>query len=185
MPISKFLSFTEEIDYAYYVTILKAVRPSNVIGDLTNEPAKPLLEHPYKDIIALEAMYKAVQQHPEKMIEIVAVYLQIETEKLESCGVFDFYAVFNQVTNEFTSLLTREKNYLSSDPEAEELEAGIESLSKFGRLATVDALSGGDLLKHNDIIELPYSRVFTKLYLEAEKAKYQRELYRIKARKTE
>ena len=113
----------------------------------------------------------------------MAICLQVETEKLEPIGVFEFYPVFNSIQQQYIDLVTREKKFLSHDPEPEELEAGLENLGKFGRLMTVDALSGGDILRHNQIIELPYSRIFTKLYMDSEKAKIQKELYRIKSRK--
>lgn len=43
-----------------------------------------------------------------------------------------------------------------------ERKAGIESFKKFGYINTVDSLAGGDVLKWNDVLNLPYEMVFLK-----------------------
>jgi hypothetical protein len=42
------------------------------------------------------------------------------------------------------------------------LNAGIRDLDILGDIATIDNLAGGDILKWNQIIELPYSMIFDK-----------------------
>lgn len=180
VSIKQFLSVDSSIDYEVYAYILKQVRPAETLLDIT---MPKLVEQPYKYILSIESLFKQIESRPYALIEIVAICLQVETEKLEPIGVFEFYPVFNSIQQQYIDLVTREKKFLSHDPEPEELEAGLENLGKFGRLMTVDALSGGDILRHNQIIELPYSRIFTKLYMDSEKAKIQKELYRIKSRK--
>lgn len=178
--ILSFLTQTQQIDYEAYAAVIKNLLPANY---LCGKEMLLLAEQPYKHIVDIEKRYRALSQRPQNKIDIAAICFQVDTEDIERVGIFDFYRAFNFITQQFNTLIERENKVLSYEPDAEEFEAGIQSLGKFGRLATIDSLSGGDLLKHKEIIELPYSRVFTKLYLESEKAKYQKKLQTIRANK--
>jgi hypothetical protein len=179
--IISFLTEQHNIEYDYYAAVIKALIPKN---ELLGKSMPVFLEQPFKNIISIENLFKTIPNKPTSTIEILSICYQIPTEEIEPVGIFEFYTAFNFVHNSYNKLIERENKVLHYDPEPEELEAGIESLSKFGRMATVDTLAGGDLLKHNQIIEMPYSRVFTKMYLESEKAKYQRKLIAIKSKKS-
>jgi hypothetical protein len=52
--------------------------------------------------------------------------------------------------------------------------AGIKSFEKFKYINTVNSLANGDLTKWNDILNMPYERVLTKLLLNKAEAEYQR-----------
>lgn len=179
--ILSFLTERQAIDYEYYAAILKAMYPKNY---LNGKEMPAFLEQPFKNIISIENLFKAVPKQPTNVIDIVSICFQIPTEEIEPVGIKDFYPALNFVVEQHKKLIERENRILHHEPEVEELEAGIESLQKFGRMATVDTLAGGDLLKHNLIIEMPYSRVFTKLYMESEKAKYHKRLFEIRKSKT-
>lgn len=179
--ILSFLTERHTIDYDYYAAVIKAMLPKN---SLIEKEMPAFLEQPFKHIISLENLFKAIPKRPENVIDILSICFQIPTEEIEPIGIIDFYPALNFVVEEHRKLIDRENRVLHHDPEPEELEAGIESLHKFGRMATVDTLAGGDLLKHNQIIEMPYSRVFTKMYMESEKAKYQKRLFEIRKNKT-
>ena len=180
-PILSFLTERHTIEYEYYAAVIKAMVPKN---SLNGKEMPAFLEQPFKHIISIENLFKSITKRPENIIDIVSICFQIPTEEIEQIGIVEFYPVLNFIVSEHQKLIERENRILHHEPEVEELEAGIESLHKFGRMATVDTLAGGDLLKHNQIIEMPYSRVFTKMYLESEKAKYQRKLIAIKSKKS-
>ncbi|MES2807042.1 MAG: hypothetical protein V4619_00355 [Bacteroidota bacterium] len=55
-----------------------------------------------------------------------------------------------------------------------EQKAGIQSFQKFKYINTVNALAGGDITKWNEILNMPYDRVLTKLLLNKTEADYQK-----------
>ena len=179
--ILSFLTEKHELDYDYYIVAIKALLPKNTI---LGKIMPPLMEQPFKHIISIEKLFKSVSSRPESIIDIISICFQIPTEEIDTLGIIEFYAALNYVVEQHKELVERENNVLHHTPEPEEIEAGIESLYKFGRMATVDMLAGGDILKHNDIVNLPYSRVFTKLYIESEKANYQKRIFEIRKSKT-
>lgn len=178
--ILKFLTQPIDVDYEVYAYILRQLKP---INNLSGKQSVSLIEQPFKNIISIENLFKSVSNTPKHMIDIVAIVFNVDTDDINNVGVIEFYHAFNYVFNAYTELIERENKVLHYEPDNEEIEAGLSNLNKFGRLSSIDALAGGDILKHNQIIELPYSRVFTKLFLEHEKAKYQRTLIKIKNRK--
>ncbi|MFD2145485.1 hypothetical protein [Mucilaginibacter antarcticus] len=55
-----------------------------------------------------------------------------------------------------------------------EKKAGIQSFQNFKYINTVNALAGGDITKWDEILNMPYDRVLTKLLLNKTEAEYQR-----------
>ncbi|MES2428947.1 MAG: hypothetical protein V4560_18345 [Bacteroidota bacterium] len=55
-----------------------------------------------------------------------------------------------------------------------EKKAGIQAFEKFKYINTINSLSGGDITKWGDILNMPYDRVLTKLLLNKTEAEYQR-----------
>lgn len=176
-PIKDFLTVELPIDYKYYSQLLNLLTPTNLI---LKKSMNDLFGQPYKLIITLEKMYKEKETNPYKMIEIVSVAYQVPTEDLEPIGIFDFFKTFNYLHNAYTALIERENRMLHYEPDTDEVEADFTTLSKFGRLPSIDTLAKGNILEHDKITDLPYSRIFTKLYLESEKAKYQKRLFEIR-----
>lgn len=62
---------------------------------------------------------------------------------------------------------------LASPPSAVEQRAGIAKFQRFKYINTINALSGGDIIKWDVILNLPYDRVLTKLLLNKTEAEYQ------------
>ena len=178
--IKELLTGAVEVDAQTYFTILTSLKPK---PELHGVNLTPITEQPYKNIITIENLLKRVPERPYSKIEIAAVLFNIDTDIIDEVGIVEFYAAFNEIHNQYTALVERENRYLSYDPEPEEIEAGMESFQKFGRLMTVDAIAKGDLLKHEQVINLPYSRVFTKLYMERERSEFQRRYHQIKQRR--
>ncbi len=59
-------------------------------------------------------------------------------------------------------------------PSALEKKAGIQAFSKFKYINTVNSLAGGDITKWDDILNMPYDRILTKLLLNKTEAEYRR-----------
>ena len=55
-----------------------------------------------------------------------------------------------------------------------EKKAGIQAFEKFKYIHTINSLAGGDVTRWNEILNMPYDRVLTKLLLNKTEAEYQR-----------
>lgn len=55
-----------------------------------------------------------------------------------------------------------EREYLSSQPDAKLVNAGIKDLDELGEINVIDSLAGGDILKWDAIMKLPYHKIFDK-----------------------
>lgn len=84
------------------------------------------------------------------------------------------------IVDELKSIRELESNYLSSDPDVKLIQAGIHKLNQFGINNTLDNLAKGDVLKYNEIRNLPYNVVFDKQFLEITKADIEKKLSKIK-----
>lgn len=58
----------------------------------------------------------------------------------------------------------------------DEIDAGVEGFADFGFYSTMDALAGGDILKHDEVMQLSVRQVFTKLVYDKKVNDYQKEL---------
>jgi hypothetical protein len=75
----------------------------------------------------------------------------------------DLIPVYQYIINQFNVLVTKEKKELSSKPTSEQTRAGISMFDSLGMFNTIDALAGGDILKHEAIYNLDYNTIFLKL----------------------
>jgi hypothetical protein len=147
-------------------------------------------------IIAQRKLQECKTQDEQiKMIpEIVAIYLQphihntsfnpdkvqdalIEVLKMSVATIVplgDFYI------KDMLRIIEREQKTLKYTPDRKELLAGVQDLNKFGEKNLVDALAGGDVLKHDDVLKLPYNTVYLKLYQDNVKARINKKYATIK-----
>jgi len=54
-----------------------------------------------------------------------------------------------------------------------EKKAGIQAFEKFKYINTVNSLATGDITRWDDVLNMPYERVLTKLLLNKAEAEYQ------------
>ena len=73
-----------------------------------------------------------------------------------------------------SQLIDAENKLLSSVPSLLEKKAGIGTFQKFRYINTVNSLAGGDITKWDDILNMPYDRILTKLLLNKTEAEYQK-----------
>lgn len=85
--------------------------------------------------------------------------------------------------DELKSINDLETNYLTSDPDIDMISAGVNEMNQFGNLNVLDQLSGGDILKWEEIGKLQYAKVFDKLYKSTIENNIQKKLNKILANK--
>ena len=110
--------------------------------------------------------------------------IQRSPEQFAKMKWHQVFRYWNHVMSENRAIIEREK-LLEFEPDADQVAAGIENLAKFGAMATIDTLAGGNVLMWDEIETKPYHLIFAKLYLETEKAKYLEALREIKIRKSQ
>jgi hypothetical protein len=82
--------------------------------------------------------------------------------KVKRADNFKKYAFLLWVQDQYEVIKNLEQTYLSSPPDMKLLNAGIRGLDVLGDVSLIDNLAGGDILKWDLIIELPYSKIFDK-----------------------
>jgi hypothetical protein len=96
--------------------------------------------------------------------------------QIDKCRIIEAYPTAMHYLAEMIKINGNEEEKLKNEPDADSLQAGIEQLSRFGVFAAVDSLASGDPTKYETIYELPYTTVFTKLWLETERSKFEKRL---------
>jgi hypothetical protein len=66
-----------------------------------------------------------------------------------------------------------------------EKAAGIKNFEPFGVINTVNSLAGGDVLKWESIMQLPYEKYFTKLLLNKVESEYQKKYQKLMQKESE
>lgn len=179
-PIKEFLSgklLLSQDEYEMYIYALINLNPRRTIAGVVMQD---LQDQPFERVIAIENRFKVLSLQPDLYIEILAICFQLDTDIIEKIGIIDFFHAYNHVEKSYKELIENENKMLAYTPEAEEVMAGIDNLSKFGRKATVNTLAGGDILKHSAIIALPYSSIFAQLYMLKVEADFKKEYHRLK-----
>lgn len=84
-------------------------------------------------------------------------------EVAEDADTKDIVAVVVWVIAEIKRINELELEYLTSPPNIDLQNAGVQELEQFGEQNTLDVLTGGDLTKEDEIKKIPYHRVFDRL----------------------
>ena len=104
------------------------------------------------------------------------------TQRIREKKWHEVFGLYNHIKNEVDVIVEREK-ILSYEPEADQVEAGIEMFQQFGVLTTIDVLADGNVLMWDAIEEKPYYLIFAKLQLESVKRVYNKNMAAIQKRK--
>jgi hypothetical protein len=128
-----------------------------------------------------------IKQNINNQDELPTIFSYVEgvDEKgLMNMKILTFYGLYNSILKQLEAVLASENTHLvsiHSDYKWEAVE-GSKRLSKLGILPMVDNLAGGDILKYEDILELPYMTVFKKLMLDILKSDIQKDMEKIKTK---
>lgn len=160
------LASKDEKIYHSYMPILKYLNYQNY---LLNFRKSSLTELKFIEVRTIQEM----TSREFDIVELVSYITGIPEKKLLNIRIFKFYAFLAWVNNEIERILKAEESLIYS-PDGKQLQAGIESLYKFGVFGEVDALASGDLTKHEQIMELPYNVVFTKQKMNLEQMKFEK-----------
>lgn len=140
----------------------------------------------------LYAQQIVTKQSPQEIIkafpELIATYLtdDFTDERIEhyttlalQSKAIEAVPVALWLQRQVIEILETESKLLQSEPTNEERRAGIKNFEKFGSFNLIDTLAGGDILKHDEIYQQNYERIFLKMYRDLEVSKFQRKLSEI------
>ena len=99
----------------------------------------------------------------EKAITIV---YGINKYQFLQLGIFNTYAAYLWIAHQFKEMMETEIERLTLELDEDEKNAGAEDLQDFGYVVALDGLAGGDILKYDHYLKLPYAKVFRKLCLD-------------------
>lgn len=120
----------------------------------------------------------------DNLIHAVAITEGKTYDEVQKLKILDFFRLVNSIVEQIEQISTAEQTSLSSEHPNFKWEAvnGSDKLAKFGIYNTLDTLSGGDITKYEQILDLSYSDVFTKMYMERVKADLEIEMNQLKTK---
>lgn len=113
------------------------------------------------------------------MPDLLSIYLEVPKKTIEKCNFNYLLPVFEHYFLLLLKIIERDVATLNSKHTADEIAAGVKRLSKFGEFSSIDYLAGGDPLKYDDILKLPYDVVYYKLLYRKEMNDYEKRLSEI------
>lgn len=126
------------------------------INGINEIKSKPLLQFSF-EIVKYEL--------PEllKNNDFVGVSKLLLGDNIRNVNINNLLNFVLWVLAEIDDINNLESTYLNSEPDIDLLMAGIKDLDVFGYINVVDTLAQGDILKWDEILKLPYQRVFDKM----------------------
>lgn len=115
---------------------------------------------PYRKILNIAMLYYPEEKNPVRLI---------------GHGLH----LINQIAN----FLSSYEDMLFSEPEADEINAGLETLSVFGSWGTAYVMAGKNPLEVQKILDSPAELIYTSLYYNWNEARYQKALMEAKYKK--
>ena len=113
----------------------------------------------------------------DDLTEIVMTATDMTREDVLNMKWFEVARFYSFILKAIEGINEKEKE-LGYEPDAKELSAGIERFSQFSWFATLNRLSGGDVLKYEDVGRQPWSVIFSTLLLQKAEAEYNKALIR-------
>lgn len=168
--LQKDMDFIEE--YMRIMQYLKPTKTKNKVFDMRLRDVQDI-----KDNLS--------QGTFEDIIKCVVITEEKDFDTVLKMKIINFWGLVLSIKKQIEDINHMERVSLDSDQVNFRWEGvnGGERLAIFGIYNTLDTLSGGDILRYEKILDLPYSDVFTKMYMNRVKADIEMEMSQLKTRK--
>lgn len=153
-----------------YANILRLVEPIPTVNKL-------------QDLKLREVEFIKKNIGNQQAIPRIFNYMEgINEDKVMDMTITTFYGLMNSIVKQLENLLGMEEQHLTANHSDMKWEAvdGSKRLSVLGILPMVDNLAGGDILKYEQILDLPYLTVFNRLRMDVIKADIQHDISKLK-----
>lgn len=114
--------------------------------------------------------------------EAINICFNLTYPQIKNLSVYTFFSTIDYVSKNLLEILEKEKA-LQREPNFELLESGVEKLNKYGEVLTIDSLARSYGVSWEEIGKWKYSKIFTILMLEKERAEIQEQYMKIQERK--
>jgi len=154
-----------------YISILSLLEP---------EPTK----HELSSLKFREVEFIKQNINDDEKIHTIFCYID-EICDLNGISIIEFFGKYNFIIASLKKMIEVEKQHLEPNYPNLKWEAvnGSQRLKELGVLPIVDNLAGGDPLKYEAILDLPYLTVFKKLKLDTLRSDLEHEMSKIKKEK--
>ncbi len=160
-----------EDDKDFINELLKAVNPSEKLEG--REPIKNnfwYLSWDQIEIIRAEIRDNSI----EKVIEMI---YNLQEYEIQEVKVISLISSFKWVVEQIEKIAEVEKHEAGeSKATAKEIAAGIENFQKFSFYNSLHALTNGDPLKEDAVMQLPYWQIFRNLNMRSMKKEFETNL---------
>jgi hypothetical protein len=114
----------------------------------------------------------------DSIISSIEIVTGIKKKNILNFKITLLYSIINGIKEQLEQIISMEINELSDEEDDIDIIStnANERMAKFGVINTIDSLANGDLTKWNEIENTPYIVVFTKLKMDREKNKIQKEI---------
>ena len=144
------------VDSELYNFVKKYGKRTNILFDVELEP---LIYFSY-GFVKIDLPSLLNENNIDEIIKIICDIKDISVKKITDK---EKISLTLWLIDELEAIGSLEQNYLSSQPEPELIASGIDELNVFGELNIIDSLAGGDILKWEQVKQLPYHSIFDKL----------------------
>ena len=157
---------------------------SNLLKHLDPVPTKHKLQD--LSLRQVETIKQGLNE-PDVLPEVFEYIQEIKKEEFEDIRIVEFYGLLNDITRQIKNLVGMEEQELVSEHSDFKWEAvdGSKRLGVLGILPMIDTLAGGDILKYEQILDLPYLTVFNTLRMRRIQGDIERDMQKVKTNKQE
>lgn len=150
------------------------------IDEVENMPvieSLSIAEHKYEALEIAKRELATDHKPYRKILNIAMFYYPEEKNPVRLIG--HGLHLINQIAN----FLSSYEDMLFSEPESDEINAGLETLSVFGSWGTAYVMAGKNPLEVQKILDSPAELIYTSLYYNWNEARYQKALMEAKYKK--
>jgi hypothetical protein len=152
-----------------YDLIIKSMKPRKVIevnhGFGFHEKApkhQSIFEYSWSDVISFKQALSEMEGYA-LFKELVKIAYGVN---IDSVNCLDAFNCTEWIITDMEQLVKVEQENLSGEMDDKLKNAGAQELERFEHYPSIDALTGGDITKEDEIMAYPYHRVFMKLTLD-------------------
>lgn len=190
--VKDFFKLEDEELVGDYLAILEVLNPLNEIPNTKyhfyNKEAKTVQikgvnDLSYGEVTTIRELLN--EGSIESIIEIVKMISGLTEKQILKFTIFQFWGIISFIRSEIERISIIEENELADESFDINVEAvnAKQRMAKFGILNIIDALANNDVLKWQEIQDLPYMTVLTKMIMDKEKNKIQSEIQELQRKK--
>lgn len=161
--VEEYLNSTEEERIVINGIVKHGIKPNKTLrvsGKEIEPSFKDLWQMPWGSLIEVKELQKT-----NDLFKMLTYLWGISEKQFLLLDVFNAFSAYKWVTTSLEEIAKIEVQELSHEFTQKEKDAGIDGLKRFGYYASLNSLTGGDITKEDEVLKLPYQRVFMKFCL--------------------